>query len=182
MPGLSYRPTRKDLLDACRLHDLGVVLGRRMLAIACAYTAGVGTLLYFGLSLFYSSVVACLAAATIAVSVSVLALILRHLILPPYLVRRLLSEKRALRGEWHLTWSQQGYAVHGETASSAMAWGHYVRWRENGRVILLYQSWQSYQFVPKRILPPGAEEFIRTQLRTAGVPEAPSLPPLDEWL
>ncbi len=142
-----------------------------MLSIVGAYTIAVGALTFFGLSLVCPSVVAGLAAGAIAVAISAFALILRHLILPPYLVRRLLKEKRAVSGEWHLTWTEQGYAVRGETASSDTAWGHYVRWCQNERVILLYQSWLSYQFVPKRVLPAEAEAFIRTQLRSAGVPE-----------
>ena len=172
MPSLSYRPSRTDLLDACRLNDLGVILGWRMLAIVGAYTLGVGALVYFFLRVFYSLLVAGLAAATTAFSISAVLLILRHMLLPLYIVRRQLREQRAYRGEWHLAWSEEGYAVRGETASSDMAWGHYVQWRENARVILLYQTWQAYQFVPKRVLPHGAEEFIRSQLRTAGVREA----------
>ena len=172
MHSLSYRPSHKDLLDACRLHDLGVVLGWRMLSIVCAYTVSVGALTYLVLSLFHRPLVAGLVACAVATSISVLILTLRHLLLPIYAVRRLLKEQRVYRGEWHLTWSEHGYAVRVETASSDTAWGHYIQWRENTRVILLYQSWQAYQFVPKRLLPSGAAEFIRDCLRAAGVPKA----------
>lgn len=176
MPSLAYRPTRKDLLDACRLHDLGVVLGWRMLLLVGGYTVAVGGLAYLVSSLVYRPLAAGLIAGAVATLISVLLLALRGLLLPRYLVRRQLREQRAYRGEWHLTWSEQGYRVQGETASSEMAWGHYVRWRQNARVILLYQSWQSYQFVPKRVLPSGADDFIRTRLQAAGVPQARLLP------
>ncbi len=172
MPSLSYQPTRQDLLDACRLNDLGVILGWRMLSIVSAYTFGVGMLVYFVLSLSYTSLVAGLFAGTFAIALSVLLLILRHILLPLYVVRRQIREQRAYRGEWRLAWSEQGYSVCGETASSNVAWEHYVRWRENTRVILLYQTWQAYQFVPKRVLPPEAADFIRTRLHATGVPKA----------
>ncbi len=172
MPSLSYRPSRRDLLEACRLHDLGIVLGWRMLSIVCAYTVSVGVLTYLALSLFHPLLVAGLVACAIAISISVLLLTLRHLLLPIYAVRRQLKEQRVYRGEWLLTWSEHGYSVRVETASSDMGWGHYIQWRENTRVILLYQSWQAYQFVPKRLLPSGAAEFIRDRLRAAGVPKA----------
>lgn len=176
MPSLSYRPTHEDLLDACRLHDYGVVLGWRMLSVVSTYTVGVGALVTFVLSLSYGPLTAGLAGSGIALSLSAVLLALRHMLLPLYLVRRQLREQPAYQGEWELTWSERGYGVRADTVSSDVSWGHYVRWRENGRVILLYQTWQAYQFVPKRVLPPEGEQFIRTQLQVAGVPKAYLLP------
>ena len=169
---VAYRPTREDLLAACRLNDLGIILGWRLLTLVCIYTACVGAIGSVFLSMFYSPSIAGLAGSAAAVALSFALLVLRHALLPIHLVRRQLREQRAYGAEWTLTWSDQGFAVRGETASSDMAWGYYVRWRENARVILFYQTWQAYQFVPKRILPPGAAEIIRGHLRAAGVPEA----------
>ena len=147
-----------------------------MLSVVCTYTIGVGTLAYFVLTLSYAPIVAGLGAGAIAVSLSATLLLLRHMLLPLYLVRRQLREQPAFRGEWQLTWSEQGYRVRARTGSSDVAWTHYVRWREDARIILLYQTWQAYQFVPKRVLPPEADRFILSRLQAEGVPQAHLLP------
>ncbi|TXM94916.1 YcxB family protein [Methylobacterium sp. WL119] len=59
-----------------------------------------------------------------------------------------------------------------ETISSDLPWDHYVQWREDAHVILLYQSTGSYQFVPKHILSTDAQEFIRARLRAVGIRQA----------
>ncbi len=111
-----------------------------------------------------------LIAAASAAAVAVVLLTLRHVLQPRLAVRRRLKEERALQNGATLVWSDHGYAVRGETVSSDVPWNHFVRWRENSRVILLYHSHQVYQFVPKGVLPPGAGDFIRDRLQAAGVP------------
>ena len=170
MPSLTYQPQRRDLLDAYRQHDLGVILSRRMLLLAVVYAVFVGGVAFAILSLSYGPLIAGLGGSAIGVSFTAFLLGLRHTWLPRFVVWRQLKERHWHR-EQHLTWSDQGYAVRVDTGASDVTWGHYVRWREDARTILLYFSSNSYQFVPKRFLPPGAADFIRAQLRTAGVPE-----------
>ena len=173
MSSLHYRPTRADLLDACRLHHLSAICGRRTVLAACTLSVGFGVLAdVLGGASDARLIVGIIAAASM-LAIAALALGLRHAVLPLLLVRRQLKEQHYLQNEWILSWSEHGYALRSETGSSELAWRHYVRWREDGRVILLYASWQSYQFVPKRILPPDAAHFIRSQLEKAGVRKAP---------
>ena len=146
-----FRPTKADLLAASRLHHLSAICRWRVLALICGLCVAYGVFVDVVLrptpdAALWGSIMALLAAT--------------------------IKEQHALHGDCTLTWSEQGYGVRIHTGSSEMSWTHYLQWREDGRVILLYSTSQAYQFVPKRVLPAGAEDFFRIRLRAAGVPHA----------
>lgn len=98
-----------------------------------------------------------------------LQVLVRHAILPPFIVHRQFKDYRDTGEAHRITWSEHGYSVRSATVQSNISWDHYWRWRENGRVLLLYVSSRQYQLVPKLRLPPGAVEEMRGYLGKAGV-------------
>ena len=168
MPSLSYKPERRDVVAASRLHHLATVAGWRVAAALFGY----GAFAFGVVRLEGGPTDVALLLATAAVAVILLALAVAQLVRPRLVGWRQFREQRILRDPHTLDWSEEGYAVRGPNVSSDLPWGHYLFWREDARVILLYQSRLLYQFVPKRVLPPGAAEFIRGRLRSAGVPRA----------
>ena len=172
MNSVVYRPERADLLAASRLHHLAAITSRLVVVGTCVYALVFGALGFFVIrplpaALFIGTIWAGMALGSI-----VIALALKHAIVPQYVVRRQLKEQRSMHEEYRLSWNEHGYVVRGPTASSNLPWSHYVRWRENAHVLLLYQSWQNYQFLPKRILSTEAADTIRGSLEAAGVAKA----------
>jgi hypothetical protein len=173
VPTITYQPTREDLVDAARLHAMGYALGWRRLPLTLVFMLCVVVASDLLLTSSESDAVergAIAIAAGVSTVVAVLAL--RSALLPRLVVRRMLRDRRRPLGEWNLLVSESGYKVWGDTASSDMSWVHFVSWREDARVILLYQNQTNYTFVPKRILAHGEAAFITGQLRAAGTPRA----------
>lgn len=166
MPSVRYQPAQEDFLAACRLNHLSRITGWAAAAFLVAYTVGVYALVRY--SDGPADVALVLAGATGSIFVGILVII--HLVRPRHVARRQFWEQRNLRDPYTLEWDEQGYAIRGPTVTSAFPWDHYVYWREDRRVILLYQSGYHFQFVPKRLLSPSEVEFIRDRLRAAYVP------------
>ena len=172
MTSLLYRPTRADMLDGSRLHHLGAICSRRSVTSVCAVAVAYGVVVYAVTRPAADALMLSLGFMTAVAAIALILLTLRQLVLPRLVVRRQFKEQRNLKGEYTVTWGERGFAVRGDTGMSDLAWEHYFRWRENARVILLYQSRHAYQAVPKRLLPSGAADFIRGRLQSAGVPKA----------
>ena len=172
MTELAVQLTREDALAAARLNHLAYVFGRYCAAV-------VGSVAILGAGLAYVALGQDGAALRIAVAVALAIVVLfygllavRHAILPPFIVRREFKERRSAHDVHYVTWSQDSYRVRGPTMQSDVPWGDYWRWRENGRVLLLYVSSRQFQLLPKRLLPPGAVEDVRAHLDKAGVKRA----------
>ena len=168
MPSVSYQPTREDVLAALRLSHFANVTGRRAAAFLVAYTVGAFALVRYSDGPWDVAAVFAGGAGLVVVVILGIA----HLVRPRYVASRQFREQRNLHETYTLEWSDTGFAARGPTTASDMPWDHFTRWREDGRVILLYHSRYQFQFVPKRILPPGGWEAIQAHLRQAGVPRA----------
>ncbi|TXN38460.1 YcxB family protein [Methylobacterium sp. WL30] len=168
MPSLTYHPLREDVLAGGRLHHLSLLTSQRTALVLIVY----GVIVFGAFILLDAPADVAFVFAIGASLFLIVMLALRHLVVPWLIVRRQFQEQRSLHQPYTITWSERGYAARSETISSNLPWDHYVQWREDVRVILLYQSAGSYQFVPKHILSTDAQEFIRARLRAVGVRQA----------
>jgi YcxB-like protein len=75
--------------------------------------------------------------------------IVRSFVLPRR-ARRRFAQQKSLHGEVQFDWDEDGLAWATERGSGKTPWGDYLKWREDDRFILLYQTDVLFQMVPKR--------------------------------
>ena len=51
-----------------------------------------------------------------------------------------------------MSWSEAGLKATGSHGEWTVPWGDYLKWAENSKVILLFQSPRLFQMLPKRFL------------------------------
>ena len=136
MPSVSYKPERRDVVAASRLHHLATVAGWRVVAALASY----GALAFGVVRLAGGAPDVALLLTTTGIAVLLVALAVAQLVRPRLVGWRQFREQRVLRDAHTLAWSVRGYAVRGPNVSSDLPWDHYLFWREDERVILLYQS------------------------------------------
>lgn len=92
-------------------------------------------------------------------------------VLTPRRARKAFREHKALAGEYILSWTSAALSVRAPMGSSDLPWGVFLCWLDGPETLLLYQSRNLFNAVPKRVLPAGACNEIKTYLVAAGVAE-----------
>lgn len=82
----------------------------------------------------------------------------------PIQARRTHRQQRTLRGDMTLAWSDDALHIESEYGIFDIPWGHFLRWREDGRSILLYESERLVRIIPKRALSDGQQQSLRASL------------------
>lgn len=166
-PGsVGYVTTAEDTADAYRLHNLArfwswqtaAALGLTLMIGAIMFTA-----LHAGWRWTAGGLVAC-AAGGIAFSRAMVQWYV------PVVARRVYHQQKHLQDELTVTWDMQGLRVVTPNSDSRTPWSHYLRWREDARVVLLYQSDALFQFIPKRVL--SMEEVASLRAHAVAAPMA----------
>lgn len=75
----------------------------------------------------------------------------------PWRARRSFREQKAAGSEFSVETSPEGITFASSYGSGTIPWDHILRWREGGRVFLLYISSTLFQVIPKRLFA-GAEQ------------------------
>lgn len=105
----------------------------------------------------------------LSISLSPLILVIGiTIILTPITARRVFRQQRSLQGEMTLAWSDAGLHVQSEYGAFEMPWSHFVRWAEDDRSFLLFESDRLYRVVPKRVLTPDQQQGLRHFLGRIG--------------
>ena len=92
-------------------------------------------------------------------------------VLIPWMARRLYSEQKSLRVASELEWNRHGLTHRSPAASGTLAWEDYLKWKEDDRLFLLYQSSHLFQIIPKRVFAsPAEEQDFRRYLPRVGAP------------
>lgn len=76
--------------------------------------------------------------------------ILLHLVMPRR-ARRIFAQQKSLHGEIDYQWDDDALTIKTERAQARMLWSDYIKWRENERLFVLYQSDIVFNLVPKRL-------------------------------
>lgn len=100
----------------------------------------------------------------ILVVVLVASNLLQEFVLLPRRAQKILEQQKGLGGEITYDWDQDGLRVTGETGHSRLAWGDYVRWLEDDRVLVLFQSDNILNLMPKSRLTSKQAAEIRERL------------------
>ena len=85
----------------------------------------------------------------------------------PRQVKKIFFQQKDLSAPFELEINAEGLKASNEFGSSLRPWSHFIRWKENNELFLLYHSDVMYSIVPKRFLTdPGQIETIRNYLVT----------------
>lgn len=83
--------------------------------------------------------------------------------------RRAFRHSRLLREPADIAWDDTRLTFRSEVAHSAIAWGDYLKWKENDRLYLVYLTDQQYHAIPKRVFAtPEVERSFRRHLGGIG--------------
>lgn len=90
------------------------------------------------------------------------------LVLTPIAARRTFRQQRSLQGELSYGWTASALTIGTEYGSFDMPWSHFLRWIEDDRTILLFESDRLYRVIPKRVLDPDQHHSLRQHLARIG--------------
>ncbi|MCR6672257.1 YcxB family protein [Devosia ginsengisoli] len=97
-----------------------------------------------------------------------LAILLLVWILGPISARRMFRQQKSLQGQLVYAWTDTGLHVESEYGAFAMPWSHFIRWAEDDRTFLLFESDRLYRMIPKRVLTADQQASLRRALVGVG--------------
>ena len=89
----------------------------------------------------------------------------------PLQAKRHYSQAVALADEISLEWDDGGIGYSSAHGNSRFGWSDYHGWAETGQLLILYQSENFYNIIPKRVFDPSVQEAFKRRLRDAKVNE-----------
>jgi hypothetical protein len=90
-------------------------------------------------------------------------------VLVPRRARKLFRQQKSLHAEASIGWSDKGFSYKSELTSSLHPWTHYRQWGENKDVLVMFLTDTQFNLVPKRDIPDGALEELKSLLAKAGI-------------
>lgn len=94
-------------------------------------------------------------------------IVLGDRVLLPRRAKRFVSQQKSIQGEISIGWDAEGVAFAAKDAQSRTAWGDYFKWLENDVVLVLFQSENLLNVLPKRVLTDEQVAEIRSRLIAA---------------
>ncbi|MBB6342906.1 hypothetical protein HNP49_003094 [Pseudomonas fluvialis] len=76
---------------------------------------------------------------------------IQRLYILKFKAKKIYKQQKFLHESFSYDWSPDGLLVTSDTSSCLTPWSHFVRWRENKDVVLLYHSDCLFQILPKSI-------------------------------
>jgi len=70
---------------------------------------------------------------------------------------RIFRQQKSLNLPFSIEATSEAFCAFNETGKTTMPWGHFVKWKESERLLLLYHSDILFNLVPKRLFQSGAE-------------------------
>jgi hypothetical protein len=90
--------------------------------------------------------------------------ILSDRVLLPRRAERFLAQQKSIQGDISIGWDDEGLAFIATAAQSRTAWGDYFKWLENDAVLVLFQSENMLNILPKRCLSEDQIVDVRERL------------------
>ena len=168
---VSFEPD--DYLSAGRLHLAG---GTRRMVVGAAAGAAIAVaalMVYEGPSKFEASNLL-LAALVVGAAALLVALLngFRMLAVLPRRTRRIVQQQKNLHRPFDLWWDADTIFTKSANGDARIPWSDYLKWRENGRLFLLYRSDVLFQMFPKRAFPAAQIDEFRALARAKIAPAA----------
>jgi hypothetical protein len=93
--------------------------------------------------------------------------VLNDRVLLPRRARRFVSQQKSIQGEISIGWDAEGVAFIAKAGQSRIAWDDYFKWLENESVLVLFQSENLLNVLPKRCLTNDQVTEVRRRLEAA---------------
>jgi hypothetical protein len=92
--------------------------------------------------------------------------VLSDRVLLPRRAKRFIEQQKSIQGEITIGWDVEGVAFSARTAQGHTAWNDYFKWLENDAVLVLFQSENLLNVLPKRCLSDDQIAEIRKRLES----------------
>jgi hypothetical protein len=161
MSSVTFRYTAADLVNGWRVHrrHSSALLRGRLVLLAIAIAAGVYAYAVGGLD---HPVAMTWGAVGGLVPVAIIVIADRPVQMRR--ARRTLAQQKSLQGEVTFDWDTQGVAFTNAVGHSRLAWSDYARWRESKASLVLFQSDNLINIIPKRCFTEAQLAEIRSGL------------------
>ncbi|HWE47389.1 MAG TPA: YcxB family protein [Caulobacteraceae bacterium] len=90
----------------------------------------------------------------------------------PLSSRHMLKQQKGLRYPLTIEVAPPRIVITNENSNSRSPTEDFLKWAENGKVLLLYRSGRSFNTVPKRVASDAFIAALKAELARAGVPKA----------
>jgi hypothetical protein len=161
---LNGKLTPEDYLEANLLHLRRTGWARVVFTafIAIIFCAIILLFIYYGIEAYY------LCAPVI---VLVLLFIVWRFMLLPRNIKRLYTQQKDLGSPFEIELDEDSFCSSNEYGHSRYPWDHFVKWKENEKLILLYLSDAVITMLPKRIFTQESQiHFLKQKLSENDAP------------
>lgn len=86
--------------------------------------------------------------------------------------RRVWAQQKSLRALYSVRWQHDAISIVTPSMTAHHPWSDFIRWHENDKTIMIYQSDAMFNFIPKSALSPAALADFRACVTGAGIPKA----------
>jgi hypothetical protein len=94
-------------------------------------------------------------------------------VLRPAQIARIYRQHKELSSGFEMELDDDAYNIKNAYGSGRIPWKDFLKWKEDGKIILLYRSENMFNMVPKRLLAGEAQaRYVIEQLEKNGVKEA----------
>ena len=91
-------------------------------------------------------------------------LVALNYVLMPSASRRTMRRQPGLAQEWHVELSEHGVRASTPLQDNRVAWGSYVAWHHDDRIVMIYHSDHLFQFIPARSVTPAMSELFQSKV------------------
>ena len=155
MPSATFTPTSADLVDANQLwFTNNLKSSRQYLAYAFggAFFAALAVWLAYPELVGALALTAAAAAGVVFWTILLAGILGLNYLLLPRKAHRIFAQHKALHAVTHVRWNEEGIVFETEHGHSRHFWTDFVDMAENETLVLLFQSENLFNFVPKRAL------------------------------
>ncbi len=160
-----------DLSDFKKAQRLHTQIGR-MSARADSYLIGLLALLTIaGVVLAVMGRVPWLFTCYLALFLGVY--VLFQFVLIPRQLTRVFKQRKDLSAPFEMELTEQEFEIRNEFGVTHLPWKDFVKWKENGEMLLMYRSDTMFHLLPKRLLPKTDDiQYVLDRLQQNNVPIA----------
>ncbi len=97
--------------------------------------------------------------------------VLYYFVMLPMRVRRIYGQHKEMQVPFQHEITAEGLVSSNAFAQAKRPWGHFIRWKENKDVFMLYVSDVSFILIPRRFITPEQLAALHARLQENGVPQ-----------
>lgn len=100
-------------------------------------------------------------------------LVAYQFIILPRQVARMFNQQKSLSAPFEMEMTDEGLLYRNEFGSGLTLWSHFIKWKENKEMLLLYRNDIMFNMLPRRLFHDESEiDFVHAKLRQGNIPSA----------